>query len=67
MVGGALAVGYVWSNTAPIAAAGAVGVVMKGKRLVKRIPKGWRYAVSVLGRNPKLNALPPLAARKYRR
>ena len=42
MVGGALAVGYVWSNTAWMAAAGAVGVVMYGNRVVNRIPNGWR-------------------------
>ena len=42
IVGGMLAVGYVSSNTAPMAAAGAVGVETNGKREVKRIPNGCR-------------------------
>ena len=42
IVAGALAVGYVWSNTAPMAAAGAAGVETNGNKELKRIPKGCR-------------------------
>ncbi len=40
---------------------------MNGKRPLKWIPNGCRYAHIVLGRKLKLNAFPPLAARKSRR